>query len=64
MTTLYKIIPIRESLYRDLKKRSELLGLTVDEYVEVLIANTHTHKRKSCICKKKANSVSRVTTNM
>ena len=43
MTKFYKIIPIRESLYRDLKKCSELLGLTVDEYVEVLIANTHTY---------------------
>ena len=53
MTELYRIIPIRESLYHGLKNCADSLGLTVDEYAELLLENTHAHKRKSCNCKKK-----------
>jgi hypothetical protein len=53
MSELYKIIPIRESLYHGLKICADTLGLTVDEYAELLLENTHSHKRKSCNCKKK-----------
>lgn len=61
MTELYKIIPIRESLYHWLKNCADSLGLTVDEYAELLLENTHAHKRKSCNCKKKkSNSVPKV----
>jgi hypothetical protein len=60
MTELYKIVPIRECLYHGLKNCADTLGLTVDEYVELLLENTHSHKRKSCNCrKKKKYSVSR-----
>jgi hypothetical protein len=65
MTELHKIIQIRENLYQGLKKYADSLGLTVEEYAELLLENTYIRKKKACICKKKkATSISRATSDI